>query len=194
MKRSIIKMYVFCFLLLGSENLIAQKSLHSKTDTLRFKSVGQVVDTFYLTREKIKENVYRQVMYYGLSDNSNLSTSIDTFVIGKSAWKKFYKNDTLPFLSVKDFVAKRKTYEYIDTVNKEQFYYEYEPVKKFKVQGKVFYLYRVKPMSGKGMVEGLGDDIRYTIFDFTVGEVYRSSYHIKKILAGYEKYIQYFKW
>lgn len=189
-----IKLYTVCFLLLSSKNLIAQKQLSSKADTLRFKSVGYIADTFYLTREKIKKNVIKQTAYYGLSDNSNLSTSIDTFLIGKTAWKKLYKNDTLPFLSVKDFTAKKKTKEYINAENKEHFYYEYEPVKKFNVQKKNLYLYRVKPMSGKGMVEGLGDNVRYIVFDFTIGEVYRSSFQITKVLTGYEKYVKYFKW
>jgi hypothetical protein len=190
-----IELCIVCFLLLYSNIMMAQKqSSNNKADTFRFKSVGYVADTFYLTREKLKKNVIKQTAYYGLSDNSNLSKSLDTFVIGKTAWRKLYKNDTIPFLSVKDFEANKKTNEYIDVENKEHFYYEYEPIKKFNIEKKSFYLYRVKPMSGKGKVEGLGGDVRYIVFDFTVGEVYRSTYQVKKVLIGYEKYVKYFKW
>lgn len=189
-----IKLFTVCFLLLSSKALVAQKQPSNKTDTLRFKSIGHVADTFYLTREKLNKNVFKQTVYYGLSDNSNVSTSVDTFVIGKSGWKKIYNNDEIPFLSVKDFIANKKCYEYLDREKKELFYKEYEPVKAIKLQRKTFYLYRVKPMSGKGMVESLGDDIYYIVFDFKIGEVYRSSYHIKKVLIGYEKYVKYFKW
>jgi len=182
------------FFLLSSVDLIAQRHLTNKIDTLQFKSIGTPVDTFYLTRERINGNIYKQVTYYGLSDHSNLTTVTDFFVIDTLSWKKLYKNDTIPFLSVRDFEAKKKTYEYIDTVNKEQLYYEYEPVKKISIKKRCFYLYRVRPMSGRGMVEGLGDDIRYIVFDFTIGEVFRSSYHIKKVMVGYEKLVPYFKW
>ncbi len=193
MKGCWMKICMIFVLLLGGISLKAQNII-CKVDTLRFKSVGPIVDTFYLTREKLKGNVYRQVKYYGFSDNSNLTTVIDTFIISKNEWKKLYKSDTIPFLSVKDFLAKNKTYEYIDTVNKEFLYYEYEPVKRIRVSKKNFYLYKVKPMSGKGMVEGLGDDIRYMIFDFSIGEVYRNTYRIEKVLSGYESFVKDFKW
>ncbi|MBN9299842.1 MAG: hypothetical protein J0I41_22760 [Filimonas sp.] len=191
MKLTRLTALFICVLL--NKMLIAQYSL-KKTDTLRFKSIGSPRDTLYQIRQKIKGNIYKQVTYYGLSDNSNISTATDTFIISKTGWKKLYNNDTLPFLSVKEFAANRKVNEYLSAESKEAFYYEYEPVKKINIQKKELYLYRVKPMSGKGIVEGLGDDVRYVIFDFSIGEIYRSSYQIKKVLAGYEKYVPYFKW
>lgn len=191
MKLTRLTALFICVLL--NKMLIAQNSF-KKTDTLLFKSIGSPRDTLYQIRQKIKGNIYKQVTYYGLSDNSNISTATDTFIISKTGWKKLYNNDTLPFLSVKEFAANRKVNEYLSAESKEAFYYEYEPVKKINIQKKELYLYRVKPMSGKGIVEGLGDDVRYVIFDFSIGEIYRSSYQIKKVLAGYEKYVPYFKW
>lgn len=195
MKRSFLVSFLIFFSVLQNGSFYAQGNYkNSRIDTLIFRSVGSVVDTFYLTRELIGDNVYRQVSYYGFSNNTNLSSFIDTLIIGSSAWYKIYKDTTVPFLSVKDFNAKKITKEYIDTTNKEIFYYEYQPVKRIKVKRKLLYLYRVRPMSGGRMVEGLGDDIRHIVFDFSIGEIYRSSFRIEKVLTGYETYIKYIKW
>ena len=189
----ILKVCFVCSVLFAGKTVMGQDKLVI-VDTLRFISIGSISDTLYQTRQKIKSNIYKVITFYGLNDNRNLNSTIDTFIVGKEVWKKLYNNDTLPFLSIKSFTAKKKVNEYLSSESKDAFYYEYEPIKKFSVKKREFYLYRVKPMSGKGMVEGLGDDIRYVIFDFSIGEIYRSSYRIKKVLSGYEEYVPYFKW
>jgi hypothetical protein len=197
MKKSIIVILLFVFVS-SPEKTLAQSAASKKSDTLIYKSIGHPIDTFYSIRQRIKKDKFEQTSYFGLSDNTNLSSSTDTFIVNKRQWKKIYGNQILSFLSIKSFRAKKKTYEYVDRVNQYSFYYEYTPIKKIQVLGKKFYVYRVRPMSGegksKGMVEGLGDDIRYIVFNFSVGEVYRTSYHMKKILDGYDKYLKYFVW
>ena len=176
-----------CFLY---SNLLQSQTI----DTLRYKSVGNIVDTFYYTKEKISTNTFRITRFYGLSDNSNLSSSIDTLIVGKDKWRRYYKNRIVPFLSVKDFNAKIAVNEYLYKDNSNYYYNKYIPVKKIKANGKDFYLYRVVPMYGKGMDESLGTGPYHIVFNFSVGEIYRSTYHITKILEGFEEYIKYFKW
>ena len=153
-----------------------------------------MVDTFYYTKEQLSSNTFKITRYYGLSDNSNLRSYVDTFIIGKNKWRRYYKNRIVPFLSVKDFNSKTTVNEFLDKDNSDYFYNKYIPVKRIEVNGKDFYLYRVVPMYGKGMDQSLGNGPYHIVFNFSVGEVYRSTYQITKVLEGFEEYTKDFKW
>ncbi len=179
---------IFIACLLFSNLLLSQT-----TDTFRYKSIGNIIDTLYFTKERLHSNTYKVTRYYGLSDNSNLSSSVDTLVIGKNKWHKYYNNKIVPFLSAKDFNTNSTVNEFLDRENSD-YYNKYIPVKRIEINGKDFYLYRVVPMSGRGMDESLGIGPFHIVFNFRDGEVYRSTYHIEKVLEGFEVYTKYFKW
>jgi hypothetical protein len=179
--------FSICFLY---SNLVIGQTV----DTLRYKSIGNIVDTFYYTKERLSSNTYKVTRYHGLSDNSNLSSSVDTFIIAKNKWRRYYKNRIIPFLSVKTFNDKTIVNEFLNKDSLDYFYNKCIPVKKIVVDGKNFYLYRIVPMYGKGMDQSLGNGPYHIVFNFSVGEVYRSTYHITKVLEGFEEYTKYFKW
>jgi hypothetical protein len=188
-----MKTFILSMLLLNSIISIGQ-TYSEKIDTFRFVSVGKNIDTFYYTKETLKENEFIKTVYYGLHDNSNLSSSIDTFISGEKQWFKIYNRVKRPFLSIADFALNKKTIEYIDREKGELFYFEYSPIKKFNLNGREFYLYSVRPMSGKGMVESLSEGPFNLVFNFKYGEIYRRTYHIEKVLEGFEEYVKSFKW
>jgi hypothetical protein len=165
----------------------------SKVDTLRYKSVGRVRDTMYTFKERIKKNKYKLTNYYGLHDNTNLSNTIDTFIISEPSWLQVYNKEAIFFLSVKDFDSQIPSYQYYNRKNSSE-HLRYTPLKKIEIENITFYLYTVDDMSGDYISESLGEGPHYVIFNFTIGKIYESSYHIEKVLEGYEKYVPYFKW
>jgi hypothetical protein len=50
------------------------------------------------------------------------------------------------------------------------------------------------PMYEKGMDQSLGSGPFHIVFNFEHGEIYRSTFHIEKVLEGFEQYVPYFKW
>jgi hypothetical protein len=182
----------FILFLLITKTGEAQKT-NNLADTFRYKSTIISSDTLYSINRKIRESTYQIITMYGFKDDTDISSSVDTFVVGKSEWGKIYNNQTIPFLSINKFANSKKIYEYLDREKKDRFYLEYSPIKKFSIDQKDLYLYMVRPMSGQGLVESLGETVYYIAFDFDKGLVYLNRSEIK-VLEGYEKYIQYFKW